>query len=256
MSLVGYVATRLLGPDKGVALTGLSGGLVSSTAVALSFARQGKHNPDMSGPLACGVLLSWVAMFGRILVAVGAVNFKLLPSLAVPVASMAVVAIGFAGWLYFRDVRHEAKARSEEQAPQDEDDQLKVKNPFNLFDAAKFGALFAIVLLAVKIVQQYFPSQGVYYVAGLAGTTDVDAISLSMAGYAEGGHAQAAVVAIVIAALSNTLVKSIMVGALAPWSMSRWVLVAGALILAIGLAAIGLAVFGLNAAGLAPVAAM
>jgi len=74
-------------------------------------------------------------------------------------------------------------------------------------DAAKFGALFAVVLLVTKFVQAHFPPSGLYAVAALAGLTDVDAITLSMSEFAQSGDAQVAVIAIVIAALSNTLVK-------------------------------------------------
>ncbi len=229
MSLVGYIATRLLGPDKGAALTGLTGGLVSSTVVALSFAREARDKPDMGGALACGVMLSWVAMFGRILVAVGVVNARLLPQLLPPIVAMGMVSVVYAVWLYLRDL----KGTTHE--PDDGKRDLKMKNPFNLMDAAKFGAVFAVVLLAVKIVQQNFPPQGLYVVAGLAGLTDVDAISLSMAGYAKAGSHEAAVIAIVIAALSNTIVKAGISGVLAPLSLSRPVIIAAVLTVAIGL---------------------
>ena len=74
LSLVGYVATRWLGAGRGTALTGLTGGLVSSTAVTLSFARRGRDEPDAAAALACGILLAWAVMFARILVMVLAVN--------------------------------------------------------------------------------------------------------------------------------------------------------------------------------------
>ena len=67
LSLVGYVLTRLLGPSRGVALTGLTGGLVSSTAVTLSFAQDARDHPQMANALACGILLAWAVMFVRVL---------------------------------------------------------------------------------------------------------------------------------------------------------------------------------------------
>jgi uncharacterized membrane protein (DUF4010 family) len=73
--------------------------------------------------------------------------------------------------------------------------------------AAKFAAFFAVVLLAVKIVQENFPASGFYAVAALAGLTDVDAITLSMAEFVKAGGTSVAATAIMIAALSNTLVK-------------------------------------------------
>ena len=78
LSLVGYVLTRLLGPARGTALTGLTGGLVSSTAVTLSFAKEGRDNPQAAPALACGILLAWAVMFVRVIVLVAVVNRSLL----------------------------------------------------------------------------------------------------------------------------------------------------------------------------------
>ena len=82
-----------------------------------------------------------------------------------------------------------------------------MSNPFSVTSAAKFAAFFAVVLVAVKIAQDNFSDSGVYAVAAIAGLTDVDAITLSMAELAKTGDANVAVIAIVIAALVNTAVK-------------------------------------------------
>ena len=111
---------------------------------------------------------------------------------------------------------------------------VPLRNPFSLTAAAKFAAFFALVLLVVKLVQTYAPSHGVYFVAALAGTTDVDAITLSMAQYARTGSAQVAVQAITVAALTNTVVKTVMVGVLADRGLRRPMLAASALVLAAG----------------------
>ena len=84
LSLVGYVLTRLLGASRGVALTGLVGGLASSTAVTLSFAKEGRETPQNANALACGILLAWAVMFVRVLVLVAVVNRPLLAPLLVP----------------------------------------------------------------------------------------------------------------------------------------------------------------------------
>lgn len=197
LSLIGYGLTRWLGPGRGAAITGLAGGLVSSTAVTLSFARETRANPQRANMLACGILLAWAAMFARVIVEVAVVNRALLVQVLVPFLVMAVVVGGSAVLLYFRsgDGREAAKA------------DLNVTNPFSLTQAVQFAALFAVVLLAVKIVQENSDPSGLYVVAALAGLTDVDAITLSMAKFAKSGDDRVAVIAIVIAALSNTLVK-------------------------------------------------
>jgi uncharacterized membrane protein (DUF4010 family) len=93
------------------------------------------------------------------------------------------------------------------------------------------------VLLAVKIVQQHFPTDSLYAVAALAGLTDVDAITLSMAEFAKNGEARVAVIAIVIASLSNTFVKCGMSFVLAGASLGKPLLLATIATLFAGLAA-------------------
>jgi uncharacterized membrane protein (DUF4010 family) len=228
LSLVGYVLTRWLGPARGTALTGLTGGLVSSTAVTLSFAEEAREKPENAAALACGILLAWAVMFLRVIVLVAVVNRALLAQVLVPFAVMAVAASGYAAFLYFRD------GRVDGERPKGEVD---VRNPFSLVEAAKFGALFAVVLLAVKIVQEHFPPSGLYAVAALAGLTDVDAITLSMSEFAQSGEARVAVIAIVIAATSNTIVKCAMAFVLGGAELGKKLIAATAVALAAGLAA-------------------
>jgi uncharacterized membrane protein (DUF4010 family) len=116
---------------------------------------------------------------------------------------------------------------------------VALRNPFSLTAAAKFAAFFAVVLLVVKFVQMYAPGRGLYMVAALAGLTDVDAITLSMAEYAKTGDSQVAVDAIVIAALTNTLVKCGMAASLGGPALRRPILIATAAMVAAGLGAIG-----------------
>jgi len=229
LSLVGYVAVRLLGPNRGIPLTGLTGGLVSSTAVTLSFARQSREKGHArSAPaFACGILIAWGVMFLRVLATVLIVNHALLPRLVVPFLAMAAVTAGLA-WVMYRRAADDGSAGSG----------VPLSNPFSLTSAAKFAALFALVLLLVAFVQQNFPPEGVYVVAALAGTTDVDAITLSMSEYARRGDAAVAVTAIVIAALTNTVVKAMMVVGLGAPGLRRPILIGAAGIVLAGLAAV------------------
>jgi uncharacterized membrane protein (DUF4010 family) len=208
LSLVGYVATRLLGAHRGIPLTGLTGGLVSSTAVTLTFSRQSRDPgyATAAPALASGILVAWAVMFARVIVEVLVVNRALLGQLLVPFAAMAVTAAA-AAWTLGRRARPDSRSA---------------------------GAVFAAVLLVVKVVQTYAPGHGVYFVAALAGTTDVDAITLSMAQYARSGSPAIAVQSITIAALTNTLVKTVMVAALGSPQLRRPVLAAAALVLAAG----------------------
>ncbi len=228
LSLVGYVATRLLGANRGIPLTGLTGGLVSSTAVTLAFAKQSRDPAYASAAsaLASGILLAWTVMFARVLVMVLVVNRALLAELALPLVAMTAVTLVCA-WALRR--RGGAAGRTEG---------VPLKNPFSLTAAARFAAFFAVVLFVVKLVQTYAPGRGMYFVAALAGTTDVDAITLSMAEYARTGVEETAATAISIATLTNTVVKTALASLLGSRALKTPVLAAGLATLAVGAAAL------------------
>ena len=115
LSLAGYVAVRWLGHGRGTAVTAVAGGLVSSTAVTLSFARRSRERLGARGGelLAGGIVLAWVVMFGRVVVEVAIVNLALLPALLLPIASMGVVAGVAALWLLRGVTRAEGSASGE-----------------------------------------------------------------------------------------------------------------------------------------------
>ncbi|MBI5256340.1 MAG: MgtC/SapB family protein [Burkholderiales bacterium] len=214
LSLLGYVAVRMLGHSNGTAITGIAGGLVSSTATTLSFARTSAADAaaDAAHPapphashhaLCAGILLSWLVMLLRVGVLVAMLNPALLPSLAVTLGAMTLANAGFALW-HYRASRHDS--------PRAGPAAVAVRNPFSLSAAIRFGALFALVMLCVKIAQAHAPGFGVYLVSALAGLVDVDAITLSMAASAQGGELLVqASRAITVAVLANTLVKGAMV---------------------------------------------
>jgi uncharacterized membrane protein (DUF4010 family) len=232
LSLVGYVLTRALGAHRGIPITGLAGGLASSTAVTLSLSRQSREPQyeQAGAAIVAGVLLAWTVSLGRVFVEVLVVNRALLPALLPPLVAMALVC---AGWALFL-MRRAGKAGGDAQ-------QVPLRNPFSLTSAMKFAAVFAIVLLVVKLVQLHAPAAGMYVVAAIAGTTDVDAMTLSMAQYARTNSAQVAAHAITIAILSNTLVKTGMVVVIGHASIRKSILAATATIIAAGVGAIVLA---------------
>ena len=200
LSLLGYVAVRLLGPARGTAVAGLAGGLVSSTAVTMSMARQSKTDADAADKLACGILLAWLVMFSRVMLMVALVYLPLLGLIWLPFSLMLLLTAALAGYFYWRGSQQLLQKRQQDN----------LTNPFSLWAASKFALLFALVLIAAKLTETYAPQQGIYVLAAIAGMTDVDAITLSMTELAQQGQGSAlslAATAVLIAALSNTLVK-------------------------------------------------
>ena len=230
MSLLGYVAVRWLGAAQGTVVTGFSGGLASSTAATLSFARSSKFDADplAADTQACGVLLAWLVMFIRVMVTVSIVYKPLLAYLWLPFGVMACTTAVLASAFYWRgSQRYQAVQPGT----------VKLSNPFSLLAAIKFGALFAAILLLVKLTERYAAAEGLYLLAAVAGLTDVDAITLSMAEYAR-QSAQSltvAAAAVTIAALSNTVVKCGLVVVLGGRALANKLVVATVLILIPGI---------------------
>ena len=233
LSLVGYVAARWLGEGRGMVVTGLVGGLVSSTAVTLSFAktsREERLDPSKAQSLAAGLLLSWTVMFVRILVLVAVAYRALLEPVVAPMVAMGLASAVVAGVAYYQSSRT-TEHNTTEGVP--------MKNPFSLLPAVNFALLFTGVLLLVKLAQAYLPTNGVLAVAALAGLTDVDAITLSMAEFSRtGGDIQLAATAIAVATITNTLVKCGLAAGLGARALGWRVIVATVLILGAGAIAI------------------
>jgi uncharacterized membrane protein (DUF4010 family) len=233
LSAVGYVATRWLGPSRGAVITGLAGGLVSSTAATLAFSRQSRET-DRHGAhmLAMGSLIAWTVMFARVLVISVAVYPALIRLLLVPIAIMAMATLTSVAVLYWLHIQ--AKKAGEGQKDSGSAS-ISISTPFTLTQAAKFGLLFAVILLLVKIIGDQSREEGLYLVALVAGLTDVDAITLSMSQYARsGGAAEVATIAIIIAVLANSAVKAGMAAILGSVDYRRQMLAATALLAVAG----------------------
>jgi uncharacterized membrane protein (DUF4010 family) len=200
LSFAGYVAIRLAGPSLGVLLSGLAGGLVSSTAVTLNMARLAREHPERSKLFAAAIMLASAVMMLRVLVLVGLINAPLLPILAVPLLLAVLAQAGVAGLLgnWARD-----------DAPAEQP--LALKNPFDLSVVLEFGAILAIIMALTKGVAAWAGSEGTYALAAVSGLLDVDAISLSLARLAPGGlDARSAGLAILVAVVANSAAKVVL----------------------------------------------
>lgn len=200
LSLGGYVAFKILGARGGAALTGILGGLISSTATTVSAARRVRAGG--SAATACVMIaLSSAVVFPRVLVLVWVVDRDLAMRAALPLAAVFLVALGIAGALL---LRHEP----------DQTEGAAHENPAGLKGALIFAGLYALVLLGVAYASREFGSRGLYAVALVSGLTDMDAITLSTARLAKGGTiaVSAATSAVLLASMANMVFKAIVAG--------------------------------------------
>ncbi|WP_034733985.1 MgtC/SapB family protein [Pseudidiomarina atlantica] len=196
ISFVGYFASKLLGPHRGILLTGVLGGIASSTAVTLNMAKFGKESRVGHHLFVAAILIASATMFPRVLVEVAVVNRALLSWLVLPLGVMTLT--NFIGVIWLLRRRQSTELQNE----------VVVKNPFDIFTALKFAGLLVAVLVIAHYAHLYFDDAGVYAVAAISGLTDVDAITLSLAKLANNSLAdEVASFGILLAASVNTLVK-------------------------------------------------
>lgn len=195
ISLAGYVALRL-GGGRGVLLLGLFGGLASSTATSLVYARLAR-DPRMLQFAVVVILGANLVVPVRLAVLAGVVSPAILPLLLPALAG--ALACGGAGALYWW---HKLRAQPELTVPE-------ISNPTEIRTALGFGLLFGVVLLCSAWLSDVAGSSGLYAVALVSGLTDVDAITLSTLRLYDLGALQPfqAVSAIVIALVSNIAFK-------------------------------------------------
>jgi uncharacterized membrane protein (DUF4010 family) len=195
MSFVGFIAQRMSGA-AGYPLTGLLGGLVSSTSVTLTFARLSKSHPAQQAALATGAVAASTILFARVAVAVTALDASLLPVLsrylvAPFVVSLVVLALA---WRSLRGSEVEPST---------------LKNPLQLRNAIEMALLFQAVLFAVFYMRAWIGDQGLLASGFVLGLTDVDALTLSMTRSVSTGTAiDAACRAIAMGIVANSLMKA------------------------------------------------
>ena len=197
VSMLGYVLMRFLGARQGIAVTGLLGGLASSTATAFGLSQKAREASSAAARyFALGILIASTIMFIRVLVLTVVIDPSLARRLLLPIALPTLLGVGLAIVLW-RKKGDEAEAR------------LEVKNPMELSRALQFAALFAVVLFVATAAHYYFGSAGAYAASAIAGLTDVDAVTVSMARLAHESvlSPTTANASILLACSMNTLVK-------------------------------------------------
>lgn len=196
LSFIGYIASKVIGATRGIGWSGLLGGLASSTAVTMSFSERSKKQPTLDIVYAIGVLAASAVMVPRLWVLLSVLQPKLILPTLVPLGVLfAITTVGGLSVLRERNRERLEGAR--------------VTNPFELKTALQFAVLFALILLLAKAAQVYFGEQGLYVASALAGVTQLDAITLTLAHQVGTGlDVHVAARSLALAAATNSLFKA------------------------------------------------
>jgi uncharacterized membrane protein (DUF4010 family) len=195
LSFAGYVARRVVGPGHGYFVTGLLGGMVSSTNVTFTFARTSRADPEADRALALGAVAANTVLYPRVLIATAILNPAVVPPLVLYLVAPALVALIVA-------------AAGALQSPAKAAPDVSMRNPLQLAGALQMAVLFQVVLLVVHIAREAWGTSGVLTTAAILGLTDVDALTVSMTRDVAQTVSQAiAATAIAVGVLANTGMK-------------------------------------------------
>jgi uncharacterized membrane protein (DUF4010 family) len=228
LGLAGYIALKFRGESAGILAGGVFGGLISSTATTVSWARRTRGNGGLSRASVIVILIASTVVYARVLVEIAAVAPAFLAEAAPPILVLAA-AMALAAAAVWLKSRRQARASLDGQSPAD------------LKTAFAFAAMYVVVLFAVAYAKEKAGTRGLYLVSVLSGLTDVDAITLSVARLAGSGQIEPAQAwrLIVVALMSNLVFKGAMAAGLGDARLRRLVaaifgaeLVVGAAVLA------------------------
>jgi uncharacterized membrane protein (DUF4010 family) len=166
ISYLGYLAIRLMGPERGLLFSGAAGGLVSSTAVTLANARAAAAG-GAALALAAGALMAGAVSCLRTIGIVAFIAPAVAEYLLAPLGLAAVI-MALGGFTLARRAGADGAAVS---APD---------NPFELAAVLKIALLLAAVALISKIAGEKLGPEAVLAVAAITGLADVDAVALSV----------------------------------------------------------------------------
>lgn len=197
LSFLGYVGTKALGERKGVTLAALAGGLVSSTAVTISLSRIRGPGRAQLRFVGGAIALASAVMYGRTLIVVLVFGQPLLAGLGLPLSLAAL----FGGGAALLLMGKAGKSTAQEQ--------LDLRNPFDIWMALQFGLLLALVTVLARAMKEWVGDTGVLLVSGVAGLVDVDAATLSVARMAPDQlPIDVGVIAVWLAVVANTVFKA------------------------------------------------
>lgn len=197
LGFIGYILMKLLGSGKGILLSGIIGGLVSSTAVTWVFAKKSKESVELSLNCAVAILAASSIMILRVLIWTFIFNRELFERLYVAVIFVLLVALAVSITFYFRHKRRE-----------DTVTEMVNSKPLDLQGALFFGLVYMVILLVVSYANEYLGEKGMLLSSAIAGLSDIDAITISVSKITgQTLSLELASNAILIATISNTFVK-------------------------------------------------
>ncbi|WP_411766651.1 MgtC/SapB family protein [Winogradskyella sp. A3E31] len=217
ISVVGYFIYKFVGKKVGLISNGILGGLISSTATTVSYARKTADNTSISKLAVFVIVTASAISFVRILFEVGIVIPNHLGKIALPIIAVVLIMALICIVLFYLINKQDSE----------NDKMPEPDNPAQFKSALIFGFLYAFILLAVAFTKEKFGNSALYVISIISGLTDVDAITLSLSQLIKEGNLKATFgwKLILLAGLSNILFKGVMAIVLGAKNITKWIVI-------------------------------
>ncbi|MDD2303129.1 MAG: DUF4010 domain-containing protein [Prolixibacteraceae bacterium] len=227
ISYCSYLLKKFVFPDSGIMLTGLLGGIYSSTATTVILARKEKQGLAGSQTVSA-IMIANGMMYLRILFLAFIFNGSVARLLAIPFLALFLVS--------FILSKLSSKKKSDRLADPDSENNLaSTKNPLEFKTAAIFGILFVVFALITDFVMKTYGSSGITNLAYMVGITDIDPFLLNLLQQKDGIGQMTVVLAIINATNSNNLLKMIYAISLGSTNIRRSVILNFSILIGIGM---------------------
>lgn len=201
LSYAGYVAHRYVWPKAGTLITGLIGGLYSSTAVTIVLGRESRKDPSIAAQAPAAIVLAMIIMYLRLLALIALLgHVAAAKALLLPYGAM-ILGSGVVAAILWRVNRHDA-------APATGPMPLRPHNPLDLPVALLFGALFIAFAALTQFITNHFGAGALKLLSLFVGLTDINPFILSLASQHRSIDPRLMVDAILIASVSNNVVNA------------------------------------------------
>jgi uncharacterized membrane protein (DUF4010 family) len=203
LGFVGYLLEKKFGSKLGLWMSGIFGGIVSSTAVTLSVGRMARNNPARGSTALQATLLASSVTYLRTLALIWFINGSFLPNLWLRFVFLSLVGVV----LSIRMFKKESRALESEMP--------ELQNPFEIRPAIGFALLFILLSVLTGLVKSTMGNSGLLGLAAIVGVSDITPFILSIVQGSDGSmHIFTS--AIILALMSNTVAKGIYFGSLSP----------------------------------------
>mgnify|MGYP003630080343 FL=1 len=226
LSVLGYFIYKFVGKKLGIISNGVLGGLISSTATTVSYARKTVDTASISKMAAFVITVASAISLARVMVEIGVVIPEKLPVILLPLmvefVVMALICLGM-----FYSINKDSK----------DDTMPEPENPAEFKSALVFGLLYGAILLAVAFANEEFGDDALYIVAIISGLTDVDAITLSLSQLIkiDALNVSTGWKLILLASLSNLVFKGVMAGILGTKQLAKWIALSFGVAITVGI---------------------